>query len=98
MYKNGKKLFQIGNSQESTSYLTCLSGLRSLAMMFILLGHCLESLELIPQLNAETLAPDGAWFQSYVNAFVSVHPIAVDSFFVIAGLLLTRSMMSQIEK
>lgn len=98
IYTNGKKLFQIESSQDSTSFLTCLSGLRSLAMMFILLGHTFETLQAIPRLNANTMKIDGEWFQSYVNAFVGVHPIAVDSFFVIGGLLLTRSMLCQIEK
>lgn len=97
IYKNGRKLFQIEKSQ-TTSFLACLSGLRSLAMMFILLGHSLESLQVVPRLNANTMTIEGEWFQSYVNAFVGAHPIAVDSFFVIGGLLLTRSMLSQIEK
>lgn len=68
-------------------------------MMFILLGHCIGWTRAVPKINANTIMnADGEWSQSFVNAFIAVHPIAVDSFFVMGGLLLTRSMLSHIEK
>lgn len=98
MFKNGKKLFKSESSEGSSNFLTCLSGLRTFAMMFILLGHCIGWTRPMPRINANIMSVEGEWFQSFANAFIAVHPIAVDSFFVIGGLLLTRSMLIQIEK
>jgi peptidoglycan/LPS O-acetylase OafA/YrhL len=97
VHKNGKTLFHIESKAGKSSYLQCLSGLRTLAMLHILLGHRFEWVRAYPMINANILAPGGEWMTSFVSAFVAIHPIAVDTFFVIGGFLLSRSMLSQIE-
>lgn len=97
MYKNGQTLFHIERSGK-TSFLSFLSGLRTLAMLHLLLGHRFEWTRPSPLMNANYVAQGGVFLKSFTGAFVSVHPIAVDTFFVIGGFLLTRSLLSQIEK
>jgi peptidoglycan/LPS O-acetylase OafA/YrhL len=67
-------------------------------MFHLLLGHRFEWVRPAPTINAKYVAQGGEFLTSLTGAFVSVHPIAVDTFFVIGGFLLTRSMLSQIDK
>lgn len=97
IHKNGAKLFDVRRGKP-TNVLQCLSGLRTFAMLHIMLGHRFGWARGFPNVNANVFAPDGDWNKTLFSALVSVHPIAVDSFFVMGGLLLTRSIMHSIEK
>jgi peptidoglycan/LPS O-acetylase OafA/YrhL len=72
--------------------------LRTFAMLHILLGHRLGWTRPVPTINAIQFQVDGDWMKTFVGAFLGIHPIAVDTFFVMGGMLLTRSMLIQIEK
>lgn len=97
IYKNGAKLFDVG-PKDSSNVLLCLSGLRTFAMLHIMLGHRYGWTRSFPNVNTNVYAVDGKWMKSLFSAFVNVHPIAVDSFFVMGGLLVARSILINIER
>jgi peptidoglycan/LPS O-acetylase OafA/YrhL len=67
-------------------------------MLHVLLGHAIRFPSFLPMANLKTLKSDGGWLSTYFGAFWNVHPVAVDTFFAIGGMLLTRSMLSQIDR
>jgi peptidoglycan/LPS O-acetylase OafA/YrhL len=97
IYKNGAILFDVGR-KESSNVLLCLDGLRTAAMLHIMLGHRYGWTRSFPNVNSNIFAVDGKWMKTLFSAFVNVHPIAVDSFFVMGGLLEARSMLNNIER
>lgn len=97
VYKNGAKLFDVGR-KESSNILQSLPGLRTFAMLHIMLGHRFSWARGFPNVNSNMFAVDGKWMKTLFSAFVNIHPIAVDSFFVMGGLLLARSIFSNIER
>lgn len=97
VYKNGAKLFDIGRKEPSNVFL-CLSGLRTFSMLHIMLGHRFGWTRGFPNTNSEVFAVNGKWMKTLFSAFVNVHPIAVDSFFVMGGLLVARSVLNNIER
>lgn len=78
--------------------LLCLSGLRTFAMLHIMLGHRFSWSRGFPNVNARVFATDGKWMATLFSAFVAIHPIAVDTFFVMGGLLVARSALQHIER
>jgi peptidoglycan/LPS O-acetylase OafA/YrhL len=99
VYKNGAKLFDIGRREPSKSnILLCLSGLRTFAMLHIMLGHRFGWTRGFPNVNADIFAVDGKWMKTLFSALVAIHPIAVDSFFVMGGLLVALSVLKNIER
>ncbi|KAL7051624.1 hypothetical protein ACKWTF_004536 [Chironomus riparius] len=98
IYKNGKKLFDTKRGH-SKSIIHCLPGLRTLSMLQIMLGHRYEAIsQLYPNINSNYFAVGGPWQNTIWSAFVNIHPIAVDTFFVLGGCLLARSILNLIEK
>lgn len=67
-------------------------------MLHIMLGHRFGWTRGFPNVNAAVYAIDGKWMKTLFSAFVTIHPIAVDTFFVMSGLLVARSMLNNIEK
>jgi peptidoglycan/LPS O-acetylase OafA/YrhL len=96
IYKNGAKLFDV--SRPSSNMLRCLSGLRTFAMAHIMLGHRYNWSRAFPNVNSSVFSRDGKWSRTLFSAFVDVSPIAVDTFFVIGGLLVARSILHKMEK
>jgi peptidoglycan/LPS O-acetylase OafA/YrhL len=96
VYKNGAKLFDV--SRPSSQTLRCLSGLRTFAMVHIMLGHRYNWSRGFPNVNSSVFSRDGKWPRTLFSAFVEVHPIAVDTFFVIGGLLVGRSILHNMKK
>lgn len=97
VYRNGAKLFDISR-KESSNILHCLSGLRTFAMLHIMLGHRYSWSRGFPNVNSSVFATDGKWNKTLFSALVTIHPIAVDSFFVMGGLLVALSIFRSIEK
>lgn len=97
VHKNGAKLFDM-ERKESSNILYSLAGLRSFAMLHIMLGHRYGWARGFPNVNSKVFAVDGKWMKTLFSAFVNVHPIAVDSFFVMGGLLVARSILNNIER
>lgn len=67
-------------------------------MLHIMLGHRFGWARGFPNVNSSAFAVDGKWPRTIFSAFVNVHPIAVDSFFVMGGLLVGQSILQKIEK
>jgi peptidoglycan/LPS O-acetylase OafA/YrhL len=97
VYKNGVKLFDVGR-REPSNVLLCLSGLRTFAMLHIMLGHRFGWTRGFPNVNSVAFGVDGKWMKTIFSAFVNVHPIAVDSFFVMGGLLVSRTVFNNIKR
>lgn len=97
VYRNGAKLFDVSRNDRS-NVLHCLSGLKALAMVHIMFGHRFGWTRAFPNVNSKYFAVGDQWSRTLVSALVAVQPIAVDSFFVMGGLLLARSVLHSIEK
>lgn len=67
-------------------------------MLHKTLGHRYGLARAFPNVNSGYFAVDGKWSRTFLSAFVAIQPIAVDSFFVMGGLLLARSILHNIEK
>lgn len=67
-------------------------------MLHILLGHRYGWTRGFPNVNSNVFANGGEWTKTVFSALIAVQPIAVDSFFVMGGLLLARSILHNIEK
>lgn len=67
-------------------------------MFHILIGHRNNWLRVTPAINFNIIFPDSDWTRSWFHAFVEVHPVAVETFFVIGGFLIARSMLAQLER
>jgi peptidoglycan/LPS O-acetylase OafA/YrhL len=96
VYKNAAKLFDVSHKPSNT--IRCLSGLRTFAMLHIMLGHRYNWSRGFPNVNSSVFANGGQWTKTVFSALVNVHPIAVDTFFVIGGLLVARSVLHNMEK
>jgi len=51
-----------------------------------------------PNINSNYFDVGGPWNRTIWSAIVNIHPIAVDTFLVIGGCLLARSILIAIEK
>lgn len=89
MIENGIALFRIETGIER--FFSCLSGIRTFAMLHILLGHLIT--HFVTQFD-----PKDDFITSFLGGFLHVTPVAVDTFMVMTGMLLTRSLMNLIEK
>ncbi|CAG9801151.1 unnamed protein product [Chironomus riparius] len=97
IYKNGKKLFDTKRGH-SKSIIHCLPGLRTFSMFQIMLGHRYGWTRGFPNINTNDYTANGIWQKTIWSAIVNIHPIAVDTFFVLGGCLLARSIFNSIEK
>ncbi|KAG5678860.1 hypothetical protein PVAND_008491 [Polypedilum vanderplanki] len=64
-----------------------------------MLGHRYGWQRGLPNINAGIYSTaDGEWFSKFWSAIITIHPIAVDCFFVLGGCLLARSILNAINK
>jgi len=62
-------------------------------------GHRYEHVMLLyPNINSNYFVASGPWHKTIWSAVISMQPIAVDTFFVLGGCLLARSILIAIEK
>ncbi|XP_019874197.2 nose resistant to fluoxetine protein 6 [Aethina tumida] len=92
IYTNGKKIFK---TKTNDGTMGCLNGLRVISMAWILFAHGHLFAFFVPSINMITL-PDfvKAWF----GATITSASMAVDTFFVISGLLVVYLYLKTFEK
>ncbi|KAK5638732.1 hypothetical protein RI129_013027 [Pyrocoelia pectoralis] len=92
VYKNGKELFAIKHNSEE---IECLYGLRVLAMVVIVIGHTFLVVHFQPIRNEYFV---DHWVHQVQNMWIVKGDYAVDTFFVLSGILVSYSFMLKIVK
>nr|XP_015834703.1 PREDICTED: nose resistant to fluoxetine protein 6-like isoform X2 [Tribolium castaneum] len=82
MLTNGKKLL---STKTAEGNLNCLNGLRVISLMWIVLGHGFQYSFYVPVINSLDMEE---WKNFKANCLIIACSVAVDTFFVISGLLL----------
>ncbi|XP_031616894.1 nose resistant to fluoxetine protein 6-like [Contarinia nasturtii] len=93
-YTNGKKLFSL-TEINTADEIKCLHGIRVLAGQWTVLGHTFLILLIGPINNRIVHA---TFFSAYRSMVIISGPVAVDTFFVLSGLLVSRSILKRLEK
>ncbi|XP_063703745.1 nose resistant to fluoxetine protein 6-like [Culicoides brevitarsis] len=82
-YRNSRKIFT-SKTYNSPEVLHCLNGIRVLSLIWIVFGHSYMTFLMNPLLNKRELIN---WLQSYMSCTVLGGSVAVDSFFLLSGVL-----------
>ncbi|CAD7090161.1 unnamed protein product [Hermetia illucens] len=90
---NARKLFHVEN-KPSANTIECLNGIRSLSIMWIIYGHTLLVMAFMPLLNYNYY---WEWVSEYYSMLVISGPVAVDSFFLLSGILVTFHLYKEID-
>lgn len=90
--ENLKKLTRMGSDELG---LSCVNGIKAMAMLFIIAGHSLVFLIGGPVQNSEFYEKQARLVQ---NAFLLNSPLLVDTFLLLSGLLFARLLMLELEK
>ena len=93
-YTNGRKLFDI-EENKSPNAINCLNGIRALSVFWIVFGHRMNNQLNVPTANVLEVLE---FFDSFPSVVVSTYHLAVDTFFLMGGLLVTISVMQAHEK
>ncbi|XP_072938825.1 uncharacterized protein [Epargyreus clarus] len=80
LYTNTHRLLTFKSSKGT---LECLDGIRVLAMMWVILGHTFTMYNF-----TYNMVDVGSWMMGVDGLWVTTAPISVDTFFMIAGVLL----------
>ncbi|KAJ3657597.1 hypothetical protein Zmor_009385 [Zophobas morio] len=91
-FSNGKKLLR---STKNPDQLLCLNGIKSISMMWIVIGHSYSGMRNSPLSNFAELRK---WMQNAANMYMMGATIAVDSFFVAAGLVAVYTFLKSRDK
>ncbi|GLV32860.1 uncharacterized protein CBL_00433 [Carabus blaptoides fortunei] len=81
-YSNSKAIF----SSDGTSQLDCLNGVRSLSIIWVVLGHRYLHTMYVPIVNGLDVFN---WLQTIPSTIVIGGTVSVDSFFTVSGLLVS---------
>ncbi|GLV32862.1 uncharacterized protein CBL_00431 [Carabus blaptoides fortunei] len=81
-YSNSKVIF----SSDGTSQLDCLNGVRSLSIIWVVLGHRYFHTMYIPIVNGLDVLD---WLQTIPSTIIVGGTVSVDSFFMVSGLLVS---------
>ena len=93
-YTNGNQLFDVTKNKSPNS-INCLMGLRSMSLMWIIFGHRFSNQQSFPMTNPVAVRQH---YSHIYSVIFSSHNIAVDTFFVMGGLLLTISTLKALDK
>lgn len=94
IYTNGKNLFDL-KPRDSTNSIECLNGLRALSLLWIIFGHRYFDMFLAPATNS--VSATNEWLGNILSLPHTIFHLAVDTFFVMGGLLVTWSMMKSFD-
>jgi len=83
-------------SQTMTSS-KCLDGLRSISMLWIILGHTLSIQASIGYTNPSNFFPPNGMISSYFGSFIMSASYAVDTFFFISGYLAMSGLLKRLD-
>lgn len=92
---NGKNLFDI-SKKDSTKSIECLDGLRSLSLLWIIFGHRYDDMFSAPATNSVTATE--SWLKCIFSLSHTTFHLAVDTFFLMGGLLVTWSFMKSFDE
>lgn len=94
-YSNFNKLVMSLSGGSSSSRLEILNGIRVISILWVIYGHSYYYYLLVPVMNPMKILEfvDNFWYQILFQA-----PLAVDTFFFLAGFLSSYLMMSEIKK
>jgi peptidoglycan/LPS O-acetylase OafA/YrhL len=94
IHSNGKNLFDMTRNETSNS-IECLNGLRSLSLLWIIFGHRFFDMFLSPATNTQVATEE--WLGSIFSLSHTTFHLAVDTFFLMGGLLVTWSVMKSFD-
>lgn len=92
-YTHGRKLFDI-TENKSPSSINCLNGLRAMSVFWIMFGHRIGNQASMPLAN---LVEFNEFYETFPSVIISAYHLAVDTFFLMGGLLVTQSLMRAFE-
>jgi peptidoglycan/LPS O-acetylase OafA/YrhL len=95
VYSNWKQLFEMKRAEASGS-IQCLDGIRAISLLWIIFGHRYFDMFLAPATN--TIDATEIWLKNVLSLFHTTFHLAVDTFFLMGGLLVTRSFMKTFDK
>ncbi|KAL0831536.1 hypothetical protein ABMA28_002330 [Loxostege sticticalis] len=92
IYTNTKNFFVFHSNPNA---ITCLDGIRSFAMMWVIVGHTfVTQLSYIPENPLDIFA----FVQSFWGLWITSGTITVDTFFMISGLLLVYTTAAKVSR
>lgn len=94
VYTNGAKLFDI-TQNTSPNNIQCFNGIRALSVLWIIFGHRISYQQGFPLANRLEVAD---FYENFIIVIFTAHHLAVDTFFLMAGLLVTWSVMNAQER
>jgi peptidoglycan/LPS O-acetylase OafA/YrhL len=84
------------SKENSSGSIECLNGLRALSLLWIIFGHRYFDMFLAPATNSATATEN--WLRNILSLFHTTFHLAVDTFFLMGGLLATWSFMKSFDK
>ncbi|XP_055304016.1 uncharacterized protein LOC129569308 [Sitodiplosis mosellana] len=93
-FTNGLKLLS-NKKTKSLDMMYCLHGIRAISTQWVVLGHTFLMYGMLPIRNT-ALIPE--FMSRYHNMIILSAPIAVDTFFVLSGLLVSINMLKHLDK
>lgn len=94
IYSNGKTIFRISKPKSDTQ-IESLNGIRSMTIMWIILGHTYIMNTKLPHLNWTAA---GAWSKSYYATFMVHSLYTCDTFLLISGFLVCWCLMRELDR
>lgn len=94
LHTNGKNLFTMTKAKSNKS-IECLNGLRSLSLLWIIFGHRYFDMFMAPATNSVTATEN--WLGNFLSLSHTTFHLAVDTFFLMGGLLVTWTFMKSFD-
>lgn len=95
VYTNGQKLFDRRPTTGNGDQLSCVHGIRVLSIVWVVLGHSYMMMALGPLTNALEIV---TWIRSLRSMFLLSATVSVDTFFLMSGVLVGRSLLSYLDQ
>lgn len=102
VYTNGQKLFQrppppsaASTTADTANPLACVHGIRVLSIVWVVFGHAYMIMAIGPLINTADLLD---WIQTPRSMFLLSATVSVDTFFLMSGLLVGRSLLAYLEQ
>lgn len=93
LYSNSKAILSLKLS--SSKEMVCLHGIRSLAIIWIVIVHTYTNFWQLPVLNANDYFK---WIQNISSMFILSGAMGVDTFFLMSSMLLSMSVFRELDK